>query len=144
MKIILLAAEGNIVNKRLVKAFTLMEVMVAIIVIAILVSIALPFYRKAVERTKNKEAKTSLGIVSASEQTLYYETGNYADCSSTSDCNTKLKLSLSGKDWKYSVTSNTSGFTVAAQRQPNGRIWTLSFDGNTETLNCSGSSAYCE
>jgi len=143
MKIILPAAGVAIVSKKR-KNFTLTELIVAIIVIFILASLGLPRYRKAVERVKNKGAKSSLGLISAAERTTYYEIGKYKACSNTDDCNDQLRLSLSDEDWDYSVATTSDNFTATAQRQGGVRKWTLTFDGTSETLACSGSTDYCE
>jgi len=131
------------VNKQR-EGFTLIEMVVVIIVVAILASLALPRYRKTVERAKNKGAKSSLELISAAERINYYEIGAYVSCTSASDCNSKLRLSLSDKDWDYSVAATSDNFTATAQRQGGVRKWTLTFDGTSETLTCSGSNVYCE
>jgi prepilin-type N-terminal cleavage/methylation domain-containing protein len=61
-------------NKR---AFTLIELLVVVLIIGILAAIALPQYRKAVDRARLAEALTNLKSLSAAEEVYYLEHGNY-------------------------------------------------------------------
>ncbi len=54
-------------------AFTLMELMLTVIVIAILVSIAIPNYINTVERARAREARATLESMRAAEQTYASE-----------------------------------------------------------------------
>jgi prepilin-type N-terminal cleavage/methylation domain-containing protein len=61
-------------NKR---AFTLIELLVVVLIIGILAAVALPQYRKAVDRARLAEALTNLKSLSAAEEVYYLEHGNY-------------------------------------------------------------------
>ncbi len=57
------------------KGFTLIELMIVIIILAVLVAIALPIYVKAIERSKQTEAVANLGMIRDSEQRYYMQYG---------------------------------------------------------------------
>ena len=57
------------------KGFTLIEVLVVVLIIGILASIALPQYRKAVEKAKWAEAETVLRHLKTVQDVCFLETG---------------------------------------------------------------------
>lgn len=100
-------------------AFTLLEVIVVIIILAILVSISMPLYHKTVESARGEEAKTSLKLIQARERIIKLERNSYINCTSTLDCNnaTRLGLQLSANNWDYNVTDATAtNFLATADR----------------------------
>ena len=66
--------EVNAVNK---KGFTLMELLTVVVIIGLLTSIALPIYRKAVEKSKASDALTAMQAVAKSEHELYLVKNKY-------------------------------------------------------------------
>ena len=61
------------------KGFTLIEIMVVVFIIAIIAAIALPFYRKAVERSKAAEALQILASVASSMERARMANGEYPE-----------------------------------------------------------------
>ena len=59
------------------KGFTLLELLVVVLVISILSAIALPMYRKAVEKSRVTDALTTMQAVAKSEHGWYLEHSNY-------------------------------------------------------------------
>ena len=122
------------------KAFTLMELMLTVIVVAILVSIAIPNYINTVERAKSKEAKATLATMRAAEMTY--------------DAERRIRIDLGGSDsgpwnmigledphtnvrrsWDYDFDSGTGQGTAQRNSGPYDGSWTiqLNLDG-TETV----------
>jgi prepilin-type N-terminal cleavage/methylation domain-containing protein len=60
------------------KAFTLIEMLVVVLIIGILAAIALPQYRKAVERSRAAEIQTLMRALYTAEQEYQLITGEYA------------------------------------------------------------------
>jgi type IV pilus assembly protein PilE len=58
--------------------FTLIELMIVIVVVAILAAIAIPGYRQYVLRTNRTEAKRTLLNVAAAEEKFYLQNNTYA------------------------------------------------------------------
>ena len=59
--------------------FTLMELLIVVVVIGILSAVALPAYRKAVEKSRVADALTTMDAVAKSEHAWYLEHSNYTD-----------------------------------------------------------------
>lgn len=59
------------------QGFTLLELMIVVIILAILVIIAIPLYTKAVERGRMSEAYSKLGAVRNAELRYYQQKGAY-------------------------------------------------------------------
>ena len=62
-------------------AFTLIELMVVVAIIAILAAIAIPQYRKFQLKSKTSEAKMNIGAIVTAEESFAAENGQYAQCS---------------------------------------------------------------
>lgn len=94
--------------------FTLMELMLTVIVIAILVSIAVPNYINTVERARAREARATLESMRAAEQTYASE-----------------RRTMIGLD-----ASDSNLWTIVGLEDPhtnNRRSWDYSFNAGTGT-----------
>ena len=65
-------------NRHCKKAFTLIELLVVVLIIGILSAIALPQYKKAVQRSKNAQLKAVLRSIEQAEAAYYLANGKYA------------------------------------------------------------------
>jgi prepilin-type N-terminal cleavage/methylation domain-containing protein len=102
------------------RAFTLLELLIVIGVIAILAGISIPNFYKAKERTLGKEATSSLKLISAAERIVRMESTDnlYVACSGTG-CNSSLHLMLNATNWTYNVVctgGDCATFTATADR----------------------------
>jgi prepilin-type N-terminal cleavage/methylation domain-containing protein len=102
------------------KGFTLLELLVVAMIIGILVSIGLPFYMRAVERSRSTEAKAFLDNIEKDVQRQYLERGNlYGFYYSPSyfghmKVNTSL-FSVSASGGAYTMTGNISRQSVPSK-----------------------------
>lgn len=121
----------RLVNK---KAFTIMEMLIVVAIIAVLVAIAIPTFNGAL--TKSKEAADVANLrANYAEQTVKYLTGDSDDFPATGDAlKDELKEDLND-DTKLTVTPTTAGdsytITYTATKltnKDNGKTftWTLS------------------
>src|SRR3989338_2615906 len=102
--------------------FTLMEVMVTLIIVAIVTALAMPLYNKTVDEMHKKEAKTVMGTIRSAE--LIYKIDNSTNeyIAATFGSNTDGDTSRStlnvdvhnNIDWEYEVTG-VSGTGVNAR-----------------------------
>jgi prepilin-type N-terminal cleavage/methylation domain-containing protein len=130
-----------------IKAYTLVEIMVVLVIIGVLAALAWPNYMAIKEKTLNREAKASLALIRAAEKIYRMEQGFYfprpAGTSSViSDINNYLKLSLPQSatvNWSISVNSNPTEVATATRTSSDGRVWQLNIPGDTDPV-CTGGS----
>lgn len=79
------------------KGFTLIELLVVILIVGILAAIALPQYKRAVEKTKMAEAVIIVKAIAQSQQRYYLIHNEYADCLDLD----ALDIGLTGEDYDY-------------------------------------------
>ena len=138
-------------------AFTLIELIIVTVIIAVLAAIALPNYTKAKEQALGKEALANLRVIAAAEKIYKVEQGLYVDCvcSNTTNCerssgvlpgcNYLLKLDLNPENWAYDVVVNGSGASAyiraTAARQGSGGFKDCYYivDGNGDLVSSSPS-----
>lgn len=79
------------INKR---GFTLLELLVVVLIIGILAAVALPQYRKVVEKSKMTEAITVARAIADAQQRYYMVHNTYLNCEYTN----AIDIDLSGSD----------------------------------------------
>lgn len=101
------------------RAFTLLELLIVIIIIGILASIAIPQYRKAVERAWGAEAYSGLKRIEEAEQIFYSDHQNYYACQSplTAECQKALNIKLAQTGWQYGISASKKTFEATAARK---------------------------
>jgi prepilin-type N-terminal cleavage/methylation domain-containing protein len=108
------------------KAFTLVELIVVVIIIGILLSVGIPQYRKALERSRGAEGYAGLAHIQQAEKVYfatwerYYNTVNALGASGgmNSTDQDNLDISLPQVGWYFNVTTPnwSTGFTATARR----------------------------
>jgi len=104
------------------KAFTLLELIVVLIVMAALVAIALPQYTAFVERSRAAEAINTIGTIRAAEESYFIMRGAYVGCN-LGEVSNVLGINIPEENWKYAVVGlgnnppSGAGFWVTATRQ---------------------------
>ena len=99
-----------IFNKLSNKGFTLIEIMIAIVVVAILVSVALPNYQNSVRKAKRSAAKTALFDVASRQESYRMDNKEYT--STLSDLNFLDNFSVDS-DNKI-LTTDTGIYNITA------------------------------
>ncbi len=61
------------------KGFTLMEVLIVIVIIAVLAGLAVPIYTATVEKSRRAEALATLGAIRQSEMRYFSQFSSYTD-----------------------------------------------------------------
>ncbi len=102
----------------MLKGFTLIELLVVVLIVAVLTSVAMPQYRKSVERTRLAEARQMLPAIYDSVDRLVVESlcnGSWFDCRSKISF-AKLDVEMKGtQDPDSSLRWKTKNFTYVIQ-----------------------------
>lgn len=72
------------------KGFTLIELMVVVVIVAILAAVAIPSYQSSIQKTRRADAKETLTRIAAAQERFFFTNNSY-----TSDL-TKLGLNAAG------------------------------------------------
>jgi type IV pilus assembly protein PilE len=99
------------------RGFTLIELMIVVVIIAILASIGIPSYRQYVIRATRTEAKTALLRVQAAQEKFYLQQNKYAttEAELTSDPPAGLGLSNKSDNGNYAI--DIAAFDAASGNQ---------------------------
>lgn len=71
------------------KGFTLIELMIVVVIVAILAAVAIPSYQNSIQKTRRGDAKEALTRIAAAQERYFFTNNNY-----TSDL-TKLGMTTS-------------------------------------------------
>ena len=113
------------------KAVTLIELIIAIVIIGILAAIAIPMFPRVMEATKAKEAVAALHQIRTGERMYRVEENTYwgpssgtGDVAKIKQINDKLGVFLdyrTNRNWNYSITAAAANtFTATATRKSGG------------------------
>lgn len=134
---------STILQKR-VKAYTLTEILVVLVIIGILVLLALPNLLPMITKAKATEAKTQLGYIQTLEKNYFYEHSKYSK-DLTEIGFVQEKLSTDSKDghanYRIDITNATNTtFTATATAvvdfNGNGtfNVWEIDQDKNLKEV----------
>jgi type IV pilus assembly protein PilE len=77
------------------KGFTLIEVMIVVVIVAILAAVAIPSYQDSVRKTRRADAKEGLMRIAALQERYFFTNNRYGELkdlglTATSGCNAKI------------------------------------------------------
>lgn len=94
------------------KGFTLMEVMVALVIVGVLAGLAVPGYFRTVEQARSNEARTNLNIIHMGERLYRLNNGVYWGPGNTTIAATNTALSTEMSASYYDTVSITANGAV--------------------------------
>jgi prepilin-type N-terminal cleavage/methylation domain-containing protein len=108
------------------RAFSMVELIVVVLIIAILVAFAMPQFTSTRERAFDNEAKANLKLIQAAEKIYRMEIGGYyGPEGDIAQMNSVLRLSIPlTSKWDYNIT-DVNGTGTAARTSSPVRTWTL-------------------
>jgi type IV pilus assembly protein PilE len=109
-------------NSGSARGFTLIELMIVVVIIAILASVAIPSYNDYVRRSKLTEAQTNLADFRIKMEQFYQDYRNYGNADGANKCGldsggtAKVSFTANAKYFSYSctVTSTQQAYTITA------------------------------
>ncbi len=107
------------------RGFSLAELIVILVIVALSVALGIPSYRKAIQKAQEKEVTVFSEALRDAEHQYYLEHDTYVECGyeGVDECNAVLQVSLPQgreelkEEWQYFVKSDdlTSYFCVGAE-----------------------------
>lgn len=113
-----------------VRAFTLLEILIVVIIVGIMATVAVPQFTKMIERAREAEAMGNLSAMRTAQK-VYYLENNGVYAITLGDLLVELEASAS---WDFSVNTDGSGQSIAT-RTGGG----TAYNGKTIKLNIDGS-----
>ena len=106
-------------NKKLSKAgFTLLELMVVVLIIGVLISVALPSYRRAVDKAEMAKVLATFHLIEQSMQRYRLANGSWP--TNIED----LDIQIPPSKWRYSLEDSTGQHLSTEREQP---LWPNSY-----------------
>lgn len=91
--------------RRQERGFTLVELMVVIVIVAIMAAIAVPLYTNYIKDARRSEAANGLAAVATAQQTYYQRNNTYANALA----NLNVDLTDLGANWTFGAPTVTVG-----------------------------------
>jgi type IV pilus assembly protein PilE len=103
------------------RGFTLVELLVAVVIAAILMAIAVPSYRSYVQRTQRTEARQALTQARAAQERYFLQYNRYAsEFAPAPPAGLGLPAATASGLYGLEVTLTPSGYTLRATPLPDG------------------------
>ena len=107
------------------KGFTLVEIIVAVIIVGVLVAVAVPNYGSWVYSSQVQAVENNLRAMAAAQQKYYEDYGSYWSSNDFGDINSHLSLHLSAVNDGFTYACAAGTCTAS---NPSGPIMTVSVD----------------
>ena len=114
---------GVKVFRRDVKGFTLVEIVIVSVILAVIAGLAMPVYGTMIETSRSNEAKTTLSIILMAEKiyklnssgSVYWGPGATSPAAINSALNVDLMPQFYNSDWNVTAAGAGSTATFTAQ-----------------------------
>ena len=104
-----------------VRGFTLLEILVVVLLVAVVAALAVPGWRQHLVRVHRSEAITGLAEIAAAEERFYLSQGRYAGAlTAAPPSGLGLALSASARHYSFSIAVAEDGQSFIASATPTG------------------------
>ena len=127
-----------------IRAFTLMEIMIVIVIVGLMAAFALPNYGKAIAKADERNAINNLLVIRSAVEMYLANTGDATipNMANIDAINATLGLSITDPNTTYECQSVDAGeLNKCWARHPNG--WFLHFHDEFENIHCSATGGAC-
>lgn len=108
-----LSVRTELYRRHRIHGFTLLEVMIALVIVAILAAIAYPSYRDSVTRTRRAEGKAALMDLANRMERFFIDRNSYATATIAAGANTDVLGAALTENGYYSLAIDGGGATTA-------------------------------
>ena len=117
--------------RRPLRGFTLMEVLLVVVVLGVLAGLAIPNYRKTVEKAKSSEAVSNLKTLHLGEKIYFVDnSAYYGPNSDLAQINQNLNIDISEEHYDVAITAaSASAYTATASRIGGTKVFTITQTG---------------
>jgi prepilin-type N-terminal cleavage/methylation domain-containing protein len=115
------------------RGFTLVELMIAVTIVGILATVAIPMFQMVPERSKSTEAVTALGLIRSAMRIYYVEHGTYANATHFTDGAQVTDGGLLGVSDTDLMGRYFSSESYTFDGAPTANTYTIECDGSAST-----------
>ncbi len=99
------------------RGFTIIELFVTALIVAILVTLAIPILSKNIEKVKAGEAANNLNLIRMAEKDYFLDNNSYTTSFSSLNIDNPNDISSANRYFTYTIpTADATGFTARATR----------------------------
>lgn len=111
--------------------FTMMEVLIAVVIVGVLAGLAVPNYFKTVEKAKSSEATANLKALHLGQKIYKVDNNSYYGPSNNLDAiNTNLNIDLTEENYDLAITAaSAAAYTATASRNGGTKVFTIDQTG---------------
>ncbi len=110
------------------RGFTLTELLITLVILAVLAAIALPNFQKTADKVRLKEAVAALHSIRAGEKMYFSRNGTYVDCGSAADIKNLLGVEVAENTYRFSVNGASAASFNAIAKKTTCLSWNVKID----------------
>lgn len=99
------------------KGFTIIELLITVLIVAMLVALAIPIFTKNIEKTKTGEVSSTLNLIRMAEKDYFLDNNTYTTDFSSLSIDNPNDTASANRYFDYTIpTADATAFTAKATR----------------------------